>query len=353
MAPSPKSNASIKAEDPAHREKMYKDYYQTLDAEALRTHCKNNKLDTAGTKADLVHRLTHTNRASAAGRARSGSPPGSIGKKKKKPERMVLGLDSHFFKFVLPLVVVEGLLFAYATASDFRTCQVVLALVGLWWCFAALWVEIKIEQVYPHFDYENPVDPEMKKYKPFCDFAPWAKCSKVLMSPPGRFLRYFGISKKGGLDGPGVVDRVRGLIDLPNPALGVAFFTVHLLYPGVAAVLPIPSLCDLFFYACCLVGVMSVWLGYQLFVVLGDFCIVCVSMYVINFASIPMTRGVCDLEKSGRGAGDDAFFGQCPQTLLMPFLLLDATMALAVLWLYCSGHGGDSAAVGNGKAHDE
>merc|ERR1712232_531582 len=91
----------------------------------------------------------------------------------------------------------EVVFWTYAFTSDLRTCQVVLGLVGLWWCFAALWVEVKIEHTYPGFDYENPTDPEMKDYKPFCDFAPWATCSKVLMSPPGRFLRYFGIAKQG------------------------------------------------------------------------------------------------------------------------------------------------------------
>ncbi|CAE8709855.1 unnamed protein product [Polarella glacialis] len=106
---------------------------------------------------------------------------------------MAYGLDGNFYNWVLPMIVVETVLFAYAFASDLRTCQVVIGLLGLYWCFAALWVEIKLEQVYPGFNYERPQDPEMKAYRPFCDFAPWAQCSKVLMSPPGRFLRYFGI----------------------------------------------------------------------------------------------------------------------------------------------------------------
>ena len=40
----------------------------------------------------------------------------------------------------------------------------------------------------------------------------WATCSKVLMSPPGRMLRYFGIAKKGG--GDSILDTLRGLIDV-------------------------------------------------------------------------------------------------------------------------------------------
>lgn len=44
-------------------------------------------------------------------------------------------------------------------------CQVALGLLGLFWCFAALWVEVRLEQVYPGFDYAAPQDPEMKAYK--------------------------------------------------------------------------------------------------------------------------------------------------------------------------------------------
>jgi vitamin-K-epoxide reductase (warfarin-sensitive) len=245
---------------------------------------------------------------------------------------MPFGLDGHFYKMVLPLVVAESVLWTYGFTSDLRTCQVVLGLVGLWWCFAALWVEVKIEQVYPGFNYEDPVDPEMKSYKPFCDFAPWATCSKVLMSPPGRFLRYFGIAKQGG--GEGVVDKVRGLIDVPNPTLGVLFFAAHLFYPALL-LLPIPFLPELFFLACCGVGAMTVWLAYNLFFVLKDFCVVCVSMYVANFALIPMMYGIC---MSQKGFDDYIpFFGAVPGFLFIPFLAMDAAMGVAVVGLYLRG----------------
>lgn len=251
---------------------------------------------------------------------------------------MPLGLDAHFYKMVLPLVVLDSLFYTYAFTSDLRTCQVVLGLVGLWWCFAALWVEVKIEQVYPGFDYENPVDPQMKAYKPFCDFAPWATCSKVLMSPPGRFLRYFGIAKQGGGKDP--IDKVRGLIDVPNPTLGVLFFGAHLFYP-LLLLLPIPFLPQLFFLACCGVGCMTVWLAYNLFFVLRDFCVVCVSMYVANFALIPMMYGIS--EENG-GFGDIQFCGAVPLSVYIPFLLLDAIMGVAVLRLWLGGHGAANGA---------
>eukprot|EP00746_Dinoflagellata_sp_MGD_P000790 gnl/MRDRNA2_/MRDRNA2_101430_c0_seq1.p1 gnl/MRDRNA2_/MRDRNA2_101430_c0~~gnl/MRDRNA2_/MRDRNA2_101430_c0_seq1.p1 ORF type:complete len:287 (+),score=34.20 gnl/MRDRNA2_/MRDRNA2_101430_c0_seq1:56-916(+) len=244
---------------------------------------------------------------------------------------MPLGLDDHFYKYVLPLVITESILFKYAFTSDLRTMQVVLGLVGLWWCFAALWVEVKIAQVYPKFDYEaTPVTKEA--YKPFCDFAPWANCSKVLMSPPGRFLRYFGVAKQGG--GKGIIDQVRGLIDVPNPTLGVAFFACNLFYP-VLLLFPIlgPFIPLLFFLACCFVGCMTVWLAYNLFFVLKDFCVVCVSMYVANFALIPMMYG---MQKMDVGYYDMVFWGAVPDVLLWPFLVLDAVMGVAVLKLYLS-----------------
>ncbi|CAE7605680.1 Vkorc1l1 [Symbiodinium natans] len=253
---------------------------------------------------------------------------------------MPLGLDSNFYVWVLPLVLAEIVLYAYAFTAELRTCQVVLGLLGLFWCFAALWVEIRLEVVYPHFDYATPPpgDPEMKSYRPFCDFAPWAKCSKVLMSPPGRFLRYFGIAKPLASGAVGGLDKARALIDVPNPTLGVLFFAVHLFYPVLLLFMPIPFLGpllpELFFLACCGVGLMTVWLAYNLAFVLQDFCVVCVSMYVANFGLIPMMHG---LALQGASVGEGAFFGEVPRWFLYSFGALDAVMGLAVLAIYFRG----------------
>lgn len=253
-----------------------------------------------------------------------------------------LGLDHHFNKYVLPLIVIEVLLWIYAFESDARTCQVVLGLVGLWWCLAALWVEVKIEHTYPGFDHDDPVDPEMKAYRPFCDFAPWANCSKVLMSPSGRFLRYFGIALKGG--GDDWLSTVRGWIDVPNPTLGTLFFSFHLFYNVLVDIVylfqPIPILFNFanvalpwcFFIAGCGVGCMAIWLAYKLFFVLKDFCVVCVSMYVVIGALVPVMHSVCHLDsESMRG------FGSVPPLLLYPFMALDGVMLIAVLILWLTG----------------
>lgn len=258
---------------------------------------------------------------------------------------MPLGLDDHFYKYVVPLVVTEGLFLTYAFESDVRTCQVVLGLVGLWWCLAALWVEVKIEHAYPGYDHERPTDPEMKAYRPFCDFAPWANCSKVLMSPSGRFLRFFGIALQGG--GDDWLSTVRGWIDVPNPTLGVLFFTFHLFYNVLVDIVDLFSyvstdlwsFCNFalpwaFYVACCGVALMAVWLAYKLFCVLKDFCVVCVSMYVVIGALVPVMHGICQTNSNlMRG------FGAVPVAILYPFMLLDFTMLVAVVGLWLGGPG--------------
>mmetsp|Transcript_29200 Transcript_29200/g.44117 ORF Transcript_29200/g.44117 Transcript_29200/m.44117 type:complete len:270 (+) Transcript_29200:113-922(+) len=251
---------------------------------------------------------------------------------------MPLGLDGNFYKKVLPLLVIETGLFAYAFTSDLRSCQVILGLVGLWWCFAALWVEVSIEHTYPHFQWDNPVDPEMKAYRPFCDFAPWAKCSKVLMSPPGRFVRYFGISKDHHEPAESTLDKVRQLIDLPNPTLGVAFFSCQLFYPCLLLIPYLaPYLPWLFFAACVFVAIMTAWLASNLIFVLKDFCVVCVSMYVANFAIVPMMYNIAKQNLTSYDDYSGNFFGEVPKSLWHPFLALDIFMGVAVLTLYMKG----------------
>merc|ERR1719181_80538 len=118
------------------------------------------------------------------------------------------------------------------------------------------------------------------------------------------------------------------MIDVPNPSLGVLFFGAHMFYPAIL-LLPIPFLPELFFLACCFVGLMTIWLAYNLFFVLKDFCVVCVSMYVANFALIPMMYGICKTDSSLMLG-----FGSVPPVILYPFLLLDAIMLVSVLTLY-------------------
>eukprot|EP00929_Paragymnodinium_shiwhaense_P007484 TRINITY_DN111403_c0_g1_i1.p1 TRINITY_DN111403_c0_g1~~TRINITY_DN111403_c0_g1_i1.p1 ORF type:complete len:273 (-),score=48.50 TRINITY_DN111403_c0_g1_i1:123-941(-) len=251
---------------------------------------------------------------------------------------MPFGLDAHFYLYAAPLVAIESYFYAQAFTADLRTCQVYLGLVGLWWCFAALWVEVRIARAYPGSDLTQAYRATPQEYKAFCDFAPWASCSKVLMSPPGRFLLYFGITKKPSPE-DGIVGKIRSTLEVPNPTLGVLFFAAHLFYP-LLLVIPIlgPYIPWLFFAACCFVGCMTCWLAYNLAFVLVDFCVVCVSMYVANFALIPMMFNF-GMENKTSLSDFESFFGAVPTSVLHPFLVVDAIMGVAVLVLYMTSPG--------------
>lgn len=178
--------------------------------------------------------------------------------------------QSNLIFYVLPICAAQTIyIYCLGFHSNLRVRQLSIALLGIYWCLAGLRVEIELENVYPHFDYHNP-PADMSKYTPFCDFAEWAKCSKVLMSPYGRFLQYVGIAAKDSA------------IDLPNPILGCGYFLCHIVYPILKAI-KFPLVDELASAVSLFVCFFSVWLGHKLFIVLQDFCIVCVSSYLCNF----------------------------------------------------------------------
>jgi vitamin-K-epoxide reductase (warfarin-sensitive) len=259
----------------------------------------------------------------------------------------MFGLDRHFLSFVLPILVIQCFIWKCAYDADPRGQQAILGFWGLWWCLAALWVEVKIEQKYPGFQYDNVPDKEMGKYKPFCDFASWATCSVVLMSPPGRMLRYFGIAKQADKHqaSTDIFTIIRNFIDVPNPALGVLFFGCHAFYPLLLVVPFVNSYMSyLFFGACCFVGIMTIWLAYNLFFVLKDFCVVCVSMYVANFAVIKTMWSISQMHRDTLGQFGSldpndtrAFFGDADYKLIGPIFIIDAIMFVAVVALYFFG----------------
>merc|ERR1712187_361282 len=72
--------------------------------------------------------------------------------------------------------------------------------------------------------------------------------------------------------------------------------------------------------------------AYNLFFKLKDFCVVCVSMYVANFALIPMMYGICKTDSNSMLG-----FGAVPPAILYPFMLLDAIMFVSVVTLYMFG----------------
>ncbi|EPT25133.1 vitamin k epoxide reductase family protein [Toxoplasma gondii ME49] len=102
-------------------------------------------------------------------------------------------------------------------------------------------------------------------YRAVCDFSASASCSKVLTSPQSRLLKYFGVAAPGSH------------FDFPNTYLGLVFYASMLTFPLGRHSCPS-------FYTLSAAASMatSIYLAYVLYAVLEDFCVVCVSSYVLN-----------------------------------------------------------------------
>jgi vitamin-K-epoxide reductase (warfarin-sensitive) len=93
-------------------------------------------------------------------------------------------------------------------------------------------------------------------------------------------------------------------LDVPNAALGFAYYAVLALAPA----LPLPDGLRVWgvLAGATLSLAASVYLGYVLSVVLRDFCIVCVSTYVLNgviFVNAANLAGAHALGGAGSGGG--------------------------------------------------
>ncbi|XP_030629525.1 vitamin K epoxide reductase complex subunit 1 [Chanos chanos] len=133
--------------------------------------------------------------------------------------------------------------------------RLLLCVFGLVLSVYALHVELSRER--------NP------EYRAMCDLGESVSCSKVFTSRWGRgfgLVQYF-------------VDK-DSILNQPNSVLGILFYSLQL---GLGQFVSTRA-------AVCLVMsswvsvVGSVYLAGILTVVLGDFCVVCVSTYIINFA---------------------------------------------------------------------
>ena len=103
-----------------------------------------------------------------------------------------------------------------------------------------------------------------EKFEALCDIKGVGSCSDVLMSEYGHILSKWGLCPAGTA------------FDVPNPVLGIIFYLLVALWP----------LADRRAVLAASTGslVFSAYLAYILAVELKDFCIVCVSSYVINLA---------------------------------------------------------------------
>ncbi|CAJ0967541.1 unnamed protein product [Ranitomeya imitator] len=106
------------------------------------------------------------------------------------------------------------------------------------------------------------------EYRALCDINPSISCSKVFTSRWGR--------------GFGLVEHVLGaqsLLNQPNSVFGVLFYALQIVlgFSGLAAAavtLLVTSLVSI---------AGSLYLAYILFYILEDFCVICITTYVINF----------------------------------------------------------------------
>ncbi|XP_075687083.1 vitamin K epoxide reductase complex subunit 1-like protein 1 [Rhinoderma darwinii] len=105
-------------------------------------------------------------------------------------------------------------------------------------------------------------------YRALCDITPSISCSKVFTSRWGR--------------GFGLVEKILGSqspLNQPNSVFGVLFYTLQIAlgFVGLAAAavtLLVTSLASI---------AGSLYLAYILVYILEDFCVICVTTYVLNF----------------------------------------------------------------------
>jgi vitamin-K-epoxide reductase (warfarin-sensitive) len=107
-------------------------------------------------------------------------------------------------------------------------------------------------------------------FKAACDID-WlgASCTKVFSSEYGRLGSHLGLLEAGSP------------LDLPNAAVGLVFYVAVLLLPYA----PLSQFVKrwLLLVAAVMSAAASAYLGYALHL-LGDFCVVCVSTYIVNAA---------------------------------------------------------------------
>ncbi|KAB5555296.1 hypothetical protein PHYPO_G00032090 [Pangasianodon hypophthalmus] len=136
-----------------------------------------------------------------------------------------------------------------------RWVRVLLCVLGLILSVYALHVELSREN-----------DPH---YRAMCDLAESVSCSKVFTS---RWGRGFGLVQ--------LFAEKDSLLNQPNSVLGIIFYTLQL---GLGQM--VSTTAAHFLVMASWVSVAgSIYLAAILVLVLGDFCMVCVSTYIINFA---------------------------------------------------------------------
>ncbi|RUS89762.1 hypothetical protein EGW08_002465 [Elysia chlorotica] len=135
-----------------------------------------------------------------------------------------------------------------------RNATLFLCLLGMCISVFAMYIEILKEK--------NP------NYVALCDINSYITCSRVLTS---RYSKGFGLVEK--------IFSKTSLLNQPNSVYGMAFYT----FMATLAVSSSSSSAVVQTIAGIVANLGSVYLGYILFFILQDFCVVCVSLYVVNF----------------------------------------------------------------------
>ncbi|CAH2222722.1 vitamin K epoxide reductase complex subunit 1 1 [Pelobates cultripes] len=116
-----------------------------------------------------------------------------------------------------------------------------------------------------HVEREKERDPA---YRALCDISEWVRCSTVLSS---RWGRGFGML--------GTIFGKESVMNQPNSVFGLVFYFVQLLLG-----MTVSAVAALVLMTSSIVSVVgSLYLAYILYFVLKDFCIICITTYVLNF----------------------------------------------------------------------
>ena len=128
------------------------------------------------------------------------------------------------------------------------------------------------------------------------------RTNQVLHIPPFLTFRVFTSRYGRMMSLLGVVPNGHAL-DLPNAAYGCLFYICAFFHDDLVF-LPRTVRAGLMLFASCLAAASSVWLGYVLYFILHDACIVCISTYVLNtillFASINGVFAACFPPDTGK-----------------------------------------------------
>ncbi|XP_004076650.2 vitamin K epoxide reductase complex subunit 1-like protein 1 [Oryzias latipes] len=116
-----------------------------------------------------------------------------------------------------------------------------------------------------HVEREKARDPN---YKAVCDVSSSISCSKVFTSRWGR-----GFGLLGSIFGND------SALNQPNSVYGIVFYAFQLLLG-----MTVSAMAALFLMTTSILSVVgSLYLGYILYFVLKDFCVICITTYVLNF----------------------------------------------------------------------